>query len=65
MKLPKIQEEDWKSIGVIANYYGGLEVAESSGRYFWNIEPGCLEEIPKTLYDELLKFEANRKKEQK
>ena len=43
----------------IGNYYGGLEVKEEDGKYFWGIEnwDGTeFEEIPKYLYDSLIKF---------
>ena len=48
----------------LGNYYGGLEVKEESGKYYWLIENydtdfSDLEEcseIPKTLYDELVKY---------
>lgn len=43
----------------IGNYYGGLEIKEEEGKYFWGIEnyDGTdFEEIPKYLYDALAKF---------
>jgi len=43
----------------IGNYYGGLEIKEEEGKYFWGIEnyDGTdFEEIPKYLYDALIKF---------
>lgn len=43
----------------IGNYYGGLEIKEEEGKYFWGIEnwDGTeFEEIPKYLYDSLIKF---------
>ena len=43
----------------IGNYYGGLEVKEEDGKYLWGIEnwDGTdFEEIPKYLYDALIKF---------
>ena len=65
MKLPGIQEKDQRPIGKIDNYQGCLHVIEKQDHHFWTIDDGNFwEEIPKTLYDELLKFEANRKKEQ-
>ena len=51
-------------IGDIASYYGGLYVKESCGSYYWSIEDwDCnrWEEIPKHLYDALIKFESERK----
>lgn len=51
-------------IGTIGNYYGNLCVAnDDEGRFFWSIEDhdGCeWEEIPKSLYDELVRFENTR-----
>ena len=53
-----------KQIGDIGNAYGGLLVREQDGRFFWSIEDVVgdnWEEIPESLYRELLKFgEANR-----
>ena len=55
-----MKEFEMKDVG---NYYGGLNVREVDGKYFWAIEnyDGTdFEEIPKTLYDELLKhYEAS------
>ena len=48
----------------IGNYYGGLEVKEEDGKYFWGIEnwDGIeFEEIPKYLYDSLIKFSEQDK----
>jgi hypothetical protein len=56
----KMKEFEMKDVG---NYYGGLNVKEVDGKYFWAIEnyDGTdFEEIPKALYDELLKhYEAS------
>lgn len=52
-------------IGSIGNYYGGLSVKEEDGKYFWSIknyDGDYWEEIPKSLYDELTKFEMERAK---
>lgn len=52
-----------QSIGTIGNYYGGLSVKEDGGKYFWSIENYTgynWEEIPKYLYDALLKFQAEQ-----
>ena len=55
-------------IGLIDNRYGYLIVKEDQGRFYWSItdcsyhgdsEEGW-EEIPKSLYDELIKFEKER-----
>lgn len=51
-----------KKIKSIGNYYGGLWIQEENGKYYWIIENystdfGCVDEwdeIPKSLYDELL-----------
>lgn len=43
----------------IENYYGGLEIKEEDGKYYWAIEnyDGTkYKEIPKYLYDSLVKF---------
>lgn len=48
------------NIGTINNYYGGLEVKVENGKYYWgidNYEPTVYQEIPKYLYDALVKFE--------
>lgn len=50
-------------IGSIANQFGHLQTKEEDGKYYWSIEDICpieWEEIPVTLYVELLKFEAKR-----
>lgn len=50
-------------IGCIGNYYGGLAVKQEDGKYWWSIENydgHGWEEIPESLYLELLKFEADR-----
>ena len=43
----------------IGNYYGGLEIKEEDGKYYWGIEnynDTEYEDIPKYLYDALVKF---------
>lgn len=50
----------------IGNYYGGLDVEEVNDKYFWWIEgvsPADKEEIPKYLYDALVKFQKDSHKE--
>lgn len=52
-----------RTIGTIGNYYGALSVKEAVGTYFWGIEDcsgTSWEEIPKSLYDELVRFEESR-----
>jgi hypothetical protein len=43
----------------ISNYYGGLEICEDNGRFFWTVGgdggDGWVE-IPKHLYDTLFEF---------
>ncbi|NRA91906.1 MAG: hypothetical protein HRU26_04350 [Psychroserpens sp.] len=60
-----------KKIGKAVNYYGGVVVQKVDGKYYWTIEDytdldtslelddhgyNPWEEIPKSLYDELIKF---------
>ena len=48
----------------IGNFYGGLTIKEEEGKYYWIIEDHSTnffdisewDEIPKTLYDELIKY---------
>ena len=53
-------------IGTISNYDGHLEVYESGGKYYWYMDDYDIaedhEEIPKYLYDALVKFETERDK---
>jgi hypothetical protein len=56
---------EYTTIGDIGNYYGQLNVKVDSDKYFWSIENHSgfdWEEIPKTLYDECVKFEETRDK---
>lgn len=49
-----------RTIGCIGNYYGALEVKEDAGKYWWSIENWDgheWEEIPESLYRELIKFD--------
>jgi hypothetical protein len=57
------RELEAKSIGSISNLYGGLHVRETIGKFFWSIENWDgfeWEEIPESLYRELLAFEEKR-----
>lgn len=52
-------------IGTIGNHYGCLEVKEENGKFYWCIENwdgSHWEEIPKYLYDAMVKFETERVK---
>ena len=56
-----------KEIGGIGNYYGGLSVKEEDSKFFWGIEDYSgtyWDEIPKPLYDEILKFERSRSRKE-
>ena len=49
----------------IGNYYGGLEVKEEDRKFFWGIENWdgtSYEEIPKYLYDALIKYSKSQSK---
>ena len=49
-------------IGEIGNYYGSLEVFADDNKYYWGIENWSgtnWEEIPESLYLELIKFEKD------
>lgn len=56
---------DYKAIGNIENYYGGLFVMEHDGKYYWIIENFDTdfqsledwEEIDKELYDSLIAYQ--------
>lgn len=52
------------TIGEIGNYYGQLEIRKDNDKYYWGIENWngiYWEEIPKSLFSALVKFERNRK----
>ncbi len=56
-------DEDERGIGGIGNTYGGLSIIKSEGLYQWCIEDCCgteWEQIPKSLFDELNKFQDSR-----
>ena len=50
---------DIRQIGNIGNYYGGLVVKKEGDLFYWGIENWdgtSWDEIPKSLYDELIKY---------
>jgi hypothetical protein len=54
---------NYREIDDICNYYGGLHVKVEGDKYFWSIENHSghyWKEIPKSLYDELIKHEEER-----
>jgi hypothetical protein len=59
---------DYKGIGSIGNYYGGLFIMEHEGKYYWLIENydtdfkdlSDWDEIDKELYDSLIAYEVRR-----
>jgi hypothetical protein len=61
--------ENYKRIGEISNYYGGLYVMESEGKYYWMIENYDTDfdkledwsEIDKDLYDSLIAYDNKNK----
>lgn len=51
------------TVGDIGNYYGGLEVKQEGGKFFWSIEnyDGCFwQEIPESLFTALINFNSNQ-----
>ncbi len=59
---------NYKAVGEIGNYYGGLFIMENEGKYYLLIENVSTEfdklkywsEIDKELYDSLVAYEARR-----
>jgi len=59
---------NYKAVGEIGNYYGGLFIMENEGKYYWLIENYDTDfddlsdwsEIDKELYDNLVAYEARR-----
>ena len=52
-----------REVGGICNYYGGLNIGECEGRFYWSIEDwndDYWEEIPESLYRELIKLEERK-----
>lgn len=65
LDINDLEEEiqDSVSIGEIGNYYGGLRVTLWGGRYYWGIENyngTYWESIPKSLYEELVRFGCHK-----
>ena len=59
----KCKECSPREIGGISNYYGCLSVKTVNGRHYWSIENWDgfeWEEIPSSLFKELIKFENSR-----
>ena len=57
-----MSEANEKCIGSIGNYYGCLSVKKEGRKFFWSIENWDghgWEQIPKSLYEELIKFEES------
>lgn len=56
-------KREYLRIGAISNYYGGIYVFEEDNKFYWTIEDwyGFTEEnqqeIPETLYRELINFD--------
>lgn len=51
--IEKEFEKAMKGVGGIGNYYGGLNIAEVNGKFYWSIENHdgyYVEEIPKYLF---------------
>jgi hypothetical protein len=63
------QQYNYKRIGEIGNYYGGLYVMESEGKYYWMIEGTHTDfddldywsEIDKDLYNSLIAYNNKNK----
>jgi hypothetical protein len=61
---------EYKSIGTVGNYYGGLFTMEKDGKYYWVIENYSTkfddlthwDECDKELYEALIAYEERRKK---
>lgn len=55
---------NYKRIGHIGNFYGGLNILQHDGKYYWAIEDynnnmhdiDSYHEIPKRLYDALVAY---------
>lgn len=61
----EVGKMSYREIDAIGNYHGGLRVKVEGDKYFWSIEnyDGYYwKEIPKSLYDELIKHDDERDK---
>ena len=59
MNISDAKDGDEIEVGGICNYYGGLLIMRSKGRFYWAIEDYSnteFEEIPKSLFNELFKY---------
>ena len=59
-----MSERKTYEFSVIGNAYGGLNFTEINKKYYWYIEnydENKYQEIPKSLFDELLKFYRKEK----
>ena len=59
----ELSSTDTREIGAIYNHYGGLEVQQQDGRFYWAIMDWCKEtweEIPEYLFIALNRFEDER-----
>ena len=59
--------ENSKGIGTISNYYGGLNIVEKEGKYYWsldNYDGNRWEQIPQYLFDSLDHYEKKRQEKQ-
>ena len=66
-------KDEFKPIGEITNYYGGVMVTKNEGRFYWTIENyhtdynkfdlSDWEEIDKEFYNALLAWEKRRQKQ--
>ena len=56
------EQESTRRIGDIRNYYGCLKVKTVGDKFYWGIEGVSgtrWQEIPKSLHDELIRFEES------
>ena len=57
------QKKMRREVENISNHYGSLLIKEKGGIYYWAIDVGLIvvwEKIPKSLYDEIVKFHDER-----